>query len=282
MGDMPFMTPNGTFVINGTERVIVSQMHRSPGVFFDHDQRQDARLGQAAVRRPHHSLSRLLARLRVRRQGHRLCAHRPAPQAAGDDAALCAGLDDEEILSTFYKSIIVKETKRGWKVPFVAREDARHDAGRRPGRRQVGRSRGQGRREDHGQARARAGRGRPQGGAVQRRRPRRPVPGRGHRQPADRRDLRRSRRRARRQAARGAEGSQGQGIPDPRHRPRHGRRLHPQHAERRQERQPRGSADGHLPGHAPGRAADAGCRRGRCSTACSSIPSATTSRRSAA
>ena len=37
MGDMPLMTPNGTFVVNGTERVIVSQMHRSPGVFFDHD-----------------------------------------------------------------------------------------------------------------------------------------------------------------------------------------------------------------------------------------------------
>ena len=37
MGDLPLMTPNGTFVVNGTERVIVSQMHRSPGVFFDHD-----------------------------------------------------------------------------------------------------------------------------------------------------------------------------------------------------------------------------------------------------
>ena len=37
MGDMPFMTSNGTFIVNGTERVIVSQMHRSPGVFFDHD-----------------------------------------------------------------------------------------------------------------------------------------------------------------------------------------------------------------------------------------------------
>ena len=37
MGDMPLMTPNGTFVVNGTERVIVSQMHRSPGVFCDHD-----------------------------------------------------------------------------------------------------------------------------------------------------------------------------------------------------------------------------------------------------
>jgi len=37
MGDIPLMTENGTFVVNGTERVIVSQMHRSPGVFFDHD-----------------------------------------------------------------------------------------------------------------------------------------------------------------------------------------------------------------------------------------------------
>ena len=37
MGDMPLMTNNGTFVVNGTERVIVSQMHRSPGVFYDHD-----------------------------------------------------------------------------------------------------------------------------------------------------------------------------------------------------------------------------------------------------
>ncbi|HCS18260.1 MAG TPA: DNA-directed RNA polymerase subunit beta, partial [Erythrobacter sp.] len=37
MGDMPLMTEYGTFIVNGTERVIVSQMHRSPGVFFDHD-----------------------------------------------------------------------------------------------------------------------------------------------------------------------------------------------------------------------------------------------------
>ncbi|USD37830.1 MULTISPECIES: DNA-directed RNA polymerase subunit beta [Ferrimonas] len=37
MGDIPLMTENGTFVVNGTERVIVSQLHRSPGVFFDHD-----------------------------------------------------------------------------------------------------------------------------------------------------------------------------------------------------------------------------------------------------
>ena len=37
LGTIPYMTSNGTFVINGTERVIVSQLHRSPGVFFDSD-----------------------------------------------------------------------------------------------------------------------------------------------------------------------------------------------------------------------------------------------------
>ena len=37
MGELPLMTDTGTFIINGTERVIVSQLHRSPGVFFDHD-----------------------------------------------------------------------------------------------------------------------------------------------------------------------------------------------------------------------------------------------------
>ena len=93
MGDVPFMTENGTFVVNGTERVIVSQMHRSPGVFFDHDKGKTHSLGQAAVRRPRHSLSRLVARLRIRRQGHHPCPHRPPPQAAGDDAALCPGPD---------------------------------------------------------------------------------------------------------------------------------------------------------------------------------------------
>ena len=37
MGEVPLMTDNGTFIVNGTERVVVSQLHRSPGVFFDHD-----------------------------------------------------------------------------------------------------------------------------------------------------------------------------------------------------------------------------------------------------
>jgi DNA-directed RNA polymerase subunit beta len=73
LGELPLMTDNGTFVVNGTERVIVSQLHRSPGVFFDHD------------RGPHHSLPRFVARLRVRRQGLRVRAYRPSPEAPGVD-----------------------------------------------------------------------------------------------------------------------------------------------------------------------------------------------------
>ncbi len=89
MGDMPLMTPNGTFVVNGTERVIVSQMHRSPGVFFDHDKGKT------------HASGKLLFACRIiPYRGSWLdfefdakdivFAHRPSPQAAGDDAPLCA------------------------------------------------------------------------------------------------------------------------------------------------------------------------------------------------
>lgn len=45
-GEIPLMTPNGTFIINGTERVIVSQLHRSPGVFFEKIQAQSYFLGK--------------------------------------------------------------------------------------------------------------------------------------------------------------------------------------------------------------------------------------------
>ena len=91
MGDIPLMTMNGTFVVNGTERVIVSQMHRSPGVFFDHDKGKTPFVGQTFVCRPHYPVSRFLARHRVRRQGHRVRAHRSPPQDSGDVAAACAG-----------------------------------------------------------------------------------------------------------------------------------------------------------------------------------------------
>ncbi len=75
MGDMPLMTDNGTFIINGTERVIVSQMHRSPG----------------PVRRARHPLSRLVARFRIRRQGHRQRPYRPQAQAPRHQPALRSG-----------------------------------------------------------------------------------------------------------------------------------------------------------------------------------------------
>ena len=94
MGDMPLMTENGTFIINGTERVIVSQMHRSPGVLFDHDRGKTHASGKYPVRRARHPLSRQLARLRVRRQGHRQRPHRPQAQAAGHRAAPCARPDE--------------------------------------------------------------------------------------------------------------------------------------------------------------------------------------------
>ena len=87
MGDMPLMTANGTFIVNGTERVIVSQMHRSPGRLLRSRQGQDPFQRQVPVRRAGDPLSRLVAGFRVRRQGPGLCAHRPPPQAAGHDAA---------------------------------------------------------------------------------------------------------------------------------------------------------------------------------------------------
>src|SRR6195256_1368492 len=120
MGDVPFMTENGTFVVNGTERVIVSQMHRSPGVFFDHEKGKT------------HSSGKLLfpARLIPYRGSWldfefdakdivfvRIDRRRKLPVTT---LLYSLGMDDEEILSSFYKTIIVKESKRGWKVPFVA------------------------------------------------------------------------------------------------------------------------------------------------------------------
>ncbi len=63
MGDMPLMTNNGTFIVNGTERVIVSQMHPLARRFFDHDKGKTHSSGKSAVRLPHHPVSRLVAGL---------------------------------------------------------------------------------------------------------------------------------------------------------------------------------------------------------------------------
>src|SRR5688572_15209538 len=119
MGDMPFMTSNGTFIINGTERVIVSQMHRSPGVFFDHDKGKTHASGKylfAARIIPYRGSwldfefdAKDIVFVRIDRR-------RKLPVTT---LLYALGFDKEAILGTFYKSIRVKETKLGWKVPFV-------------------------------------------------------------------------------------------------------------------------------------------------------------------
>ena len=117
MGDMPLMTMNGTFVVNGTERVIVSQMHRSPGVFFDHDKGKTHASGKLLFA-ARVILSRLVARHRVRRQDivfARIDRRRKIPVTS---LMFALGLDGEEILSTFYKKILYKRAKEGWRVPF--------------------------------------------------------------------------------------------------------------------------------------------------------------------
>jgi len=118
MGDMPFMTSNGTFVINGTERVIVSQMHRSPGVFFDHDRGKT------------HSSGKLLFAARIiPYRGSwldfefdakdivyvRIDRRRKLPVTT---LLYALGLEDEQILATFYDRIPLKATKEGWRMPF--------------------------------------------------------------------------------------------------------------------------------------------------------------------
>ena len=90
LGEMPMMTDHGTFVINGTERVIVSQLHRSPGVFFDHDKGKTHSSGKLAVFGARYSVPRFVARFRIRPEGCGFCAYRSAPQVAGNDHSACA------------------------------------------------------------------------------------------------------------------------------------------------------------------------------------------------
>ncbi len=118
MGDMPLMTHNGTFVINGTERVIVSQMHRSPGVFFDHDKGKS------------HSSGKLLFAARViPYRGSwldfefdhkdivfaRIDRRRKLPATT---LLYSLGLDQEGIMNAFYKTVEFEKVKDGWAVPF--------------------------------------------------------------------------------------------------------------------------------------------------------------------
>ena len=119
MGEIPLMTSNGTFVINGTERVIVSQMHRSPGVFFDHDRGRTHASGKLlfAARIIPYRGSWLDFEFDAKDIVHvRIDRRRKLPVTA---LLYALGLDDEEILSTFYDHIQIKDSRRGWKMPFV-------------------------------------------------------------------------------------------------------------------------------------------------------------------
>ena len=118
MGDMPFMTSNGTFIVNGTERVIVSQMHRSPGVFFDHDKGKSHSSGKLlfAARIIPYRGSWLDIEFDAKDVVHaRIDRRRKIPVTS---LFYALGMDGEEILSTFYDTVRYEHTADGWRVPF--------------------------------------------------------------------------------------------------------------------------------------------------------------------
>src|SRR5881227_1861312 len=118
MGDIPLMTNNGTFIVNGTERVIVSQMHRSPGVFFDHDKGKTHSSGKLlfAARIIPYRGSWLDIEFDAKDIVHaRIDRRRKIPVTS---LLFALGLDGETILNTFYKHIPYKRQKDGWRVPF--------------------------------------------------------------------------------------------------------------------------------------------------------------------
>ena len=143
MGDMPLMTANGTFIVNGTERVIVSQMHRSPGVFFDHDKGKTHSSGKylfAARVIPYRGSwldfefdAKDLVYVRIDRrrklpvtsllyaldsvETEKLRAKR---QKEGKPLSPLEiqGMSKEEILSAFYETLPYKRTKSGWTTAF--------------------------------------------------------------------------------------------------------------------------------------------------------------------
>ena len=120
MGDIPLMTNNGTFIVNGTERVIVSQMHRSPGVFFDHDKGKTHSSGKLlfAARIIPYRGSWLDIEFDAKDIVHaRIDRRRKIPVTS---LLFALGMDGETVLNTFYKQVPYKRQKDGWRVPFDA------------------------------------------------------------------------------------------------------------------------------------------------------------------
>ena len=143
MGDMPLMTSNGTFIVNGTERVIVSQMHRSPGVFFDHDRGKTHASGKllfAARVIPYRGSwldfefdAKDILNVRIDRKrklpattfmmalpDDESVAYLDGCAESGDavDPAKIVGMSREEILGHFYKSVTYRRQGDGWAYDF--------------------------------------------------------------------------------------------------------------------------------------------------------------------
>jgi len=118
LGDIPLMTDKGTFIVNGTERVIVSQMHRSPGVFFDHDKGKTHSSGKllfAARIIPYRGSwldfefdAKDILNVRIDRK-------RKLPATT---LAYALGLGTDEILDTFYDHAVYTLDKKGWITGF--------------------------------------------------------------------------------------------------------------------------------------------------------------------
>ena len=145
MGDMPLMTSNGTFIVNGTERVIVSQMHRSPGVFFDHDRGKTHASGKllfAARVIPYRGSwldfefdAKDILNVRIDRKrklpvttflmalpnGDSL-AYQAACAESGDevDPGRIIGMARDEILQEFYETVTYQRKGDGWSYEFNA------------------------------------------------------------------------------------------------------------------------------------------------------------------
>jgi DNA-directed RNA polymerase subunit beta len=118
MGDMPLMTGNGTFIVNGTERVIVSQMHRSPGVFFDHDKGKSHSSGKLlfAARVIPYRGSWLDIEFDAKDIVHaRIDRRRKIPATS---LLMALGLDPEEILEFFYTKSAFSRDGENWRIPF--------------------------------------------------------------------------------------------------------------------------------------------------------------------
>ncbi len=118
MGDMPFMTGNGTFIVNGTERVIVSQMHRSPGVFFDHDRGKTHSSGKLlfASRIIPYRGSWLDIEFDAKDIVHaRIDRRRKLPVTT---LLYALGYDPESVLAEYYNTVTYTRSGEGWRIPF--------------------------------------------------------------------------------------------------------------------------------------------------------------------